>query len=42
MGERNTRDQVLAAARRAFTEKGFGGASFRTIGTASPRSQVRS
>lgn len=31
MGERNTRDQVLAAARRAFTEKGFGGASFRTI-----------
>ena len=31
IGERNTRDQVLAAARRAFTEKGFGGASFRTI-----------
>lgn len=33
MGERNTRDQVLAAARRAFTEKGFGGASFRSIAT---------
>ena len=31
MGDRNTRDEVLAAARRAFTEKGFGGASFRSI-----------
>lgn len=30
-GERTTRQDVLAAARRAFTERGYGGASFRSI-----------
>ncbi len=30
-GDRHTRDEVLAAARRAFTENGYTGASFRRI-----------
>ena len=30
-GERNTRDRVLAAARRVFTEKGYDAASLRQI-----------
>ncbi len=31
VGERHTREDVLAAARRAFTDKGFAGASIRAV-----------
>lgn len=33
LGNRDTRGEIVAAARRAFAEGGFGGISLRGIGT---------